>query len=94
MWEEEDEEDGNDSEKNVFGEDEPVRKERNPKQDKVKAAQRPTKQKFAEIMKNQDAFPTLENEFQDDEDDEELSEQAEKTAEKVAEIPAAAIEPT
>lgn len=49
-----------------------------------KAAQRPNKQKFAEIMKGQNAFPTLENEFADDAE-EELSEERQVESQPVKE---------
>jgi hypothetical protein len=35
----------------------------------VKQAKRPNAQKFREIMKADDAFPTLENNLEDEEDD-------------------------
>lgn len=41
---------------------------------KAKQAKRPNKQKFSEIMKNNDAFPTLENNFHDDDEYDNLSE--------------------
>ena len=67
MWQDEDEDDEAESE-----EEDSRRKGRRADQT-IKQTQRPKKEKFAEIMKNQEAFPTLENEFADDDDDEELS---------------------
>ena len=50
--------------------------EEKPQEDKkAKQAKRPTKQKFSEIMKHQDAFPTLENNFQDEDEYDNLSEE-------------------
>ena len=51
--------------------DEEFSDEEKPKQNKIKETKRPNKQKFAEIMKADDAFPTLgENDFVDEESDE------------------------
>jgi len=62
MWQMEDEHE-EDEEDQMFGtDDKPERKEK-PKKEQSNASKRPNKQKFAEIMKNQDAFPTLENDF-------------------------------
>ena len=72
MWADNEDEEGDEDE--TFGVDEDSNKDSRKKKSKQdNASKRPNKQKFAEIMKNQEAFPTLENEFMDEED-EELSE--------------------
>jgi len=58
MWKDDDEEEANYS-------DEEQEEKRAPKQ--AKAAKRPNREKFAEIMKKDDAFPTLVNDLNDDE---------------------------
>lgn len=62
-WDKEDEEEAFVSDE----EDKPVKT-------KAKEAKRPNKQKFSEIMKHTDAFPTLENNFQDDDEYDNISE--------------------
>lgn len=57
-WAEEDESEGEESPS-----------EKKPKKTKAKDTKRPTAQKFSEIMKSQDAFPTLENQEIYDDDD-------------------------
>ena len=54
-WQEEDE----------SSEDEGAEKKKAPK---AKETKRPNTQKFSEIMKSNDAFPSLENQFADSED--------------------------
>jgi len=75
-WNDEEEED----EDAVFGNEkegtEP--RERKPKAEGPKQAKRPNAQKFSEIMKADDAFPTLENNFGNEDEFDEKSEKSEE----------------
>jgi hypothetical protein len=77
MW---NDEEGSDDADETFGAEEKQDKKRSDKNKNQKqesnSSKRPNKEKFAQIMKNQDAFPTLENEFLDDEDEDEVEVEA------------------
>ena len=72
-----------DEEPGVFdsdGDDSDRQQKSKPEEKGARKAKLPTKKKFAEIMKADDAFPTLENDFAgDDDEDEDLSEAEETT---------------
>lgn len=76
VWDEGDDEDHEDKDSDdVFGgsdEDKPKKRQAE-KQKGGRQTQRPNKAKFAEIMKSQDAFPTLENNNIYEDDEEEVS---------------------
>lgn len=78
MWQQEDDEESGDDEDKHHNNERRQNKDLN----QPKQTARPKKEKFAEIMKNHDAFPTLENEFADDDDDEELSDGQQQQTEK------------
>jgi hypothetical protein len=68
----------NDDESNEDAFESDEEKEEKKPREEVKKSKRPTNKKFSEIMKANDAFPTLENNFEGAEEYEEVSDEEEK----------------